>query len=344
LSYVTTYYPSVADANQAASLDLHPGETIPVDFSLARVQSFRVRGTVTHLVSALRPASVLEGVVTLQSKGPEGIVRQGEIDRAGNFEVQEVPPGSYTAVAVTPDGGLISAAQPVEVTTSDVNNVQLLPEVHGRIHGQLRLEDARVSDLSTLRVVRRRIDSAWYISGPDPDRGQVQRDGSFEMSDISPGTYELSIVGNAPALPVLFTKEVRIGGRNVTDTGLHVGSGTVEVELIATSASAQMVGSVVDGHDQPAPNVTVVAIPSPPRRGVQDHYGTAVTDQFGRFQLRGLRPDDYSVLAWDDVDSGAWCDPNFLKMYENTAQKIHLDEGDHQSVTVKLAASGDRSK
>jgi hypothetical protein len=122
---------------------------------------------------------------------------------------------------------------------------------------------------------------------------------------------------------------------------LIMSGGTMDMEVIASSASAQIEGSVLDSHDQPASNVTVVAIPRPSRRGVLDHYATALSDQFGRFQLRGLRPDDYTVLAWEEVESGAWCDPDFLQAYENAGQKIHLDEGGRQNTTVRLIPSAD---
>lgn len=343
LSYVTTYYPSVTTAGEAAPLELHPGETMPVDFSLARVQTFRVRGTVERVAAVLQASGGAGEVVTLQSKGADATIRQGEIDRDGNFDVEQVPPGSYIAAAATPDGDVASAIQPVEVTNSDVNNVRLAAVVHTRVRGQLRVEGARIADLTGFRVSLRQLDQALYIHGIDPDRGSVKRDGTFEIPDVSPGTYEV-LVADSSGSPGFFVKQVRTNRRDFTESGLLVSGGTMDVEVIASSASAQIEGSVLDAHDQPASNITVVAIPRPSRRGMLDHYATALSDQFGRFQLSGLRPDDYTVLAWEEVESGAWCDPDFLTSYENAGQKIHVTEGARQSTMLRLTPSADSPK
>jgi hypothetical protein len=110
----------------------------------------------------------------------------------------------------------------------------------------------------------------------------------------------------------------------------------MNIEVVASSATAQIEGSVIDGNDQVRANATVVAIPRQNERGIPEHYRTTLTDQHGRFQIPGLHPDDYTVLAWEDVENGAWCDPDFVKAFESSGERVHLAENGRKNLTVKL--------
>lgn len=46
LSYVPTFYPNGTDRAQASPIELHAGDDMPVDFSLARIHTAHIRGTV----------------------------------------------------------------------------------------------------------------------------------------------------------------------------------------------------------------------------------------------------------------------------------------------------------
>jgi len=42
------------------------------------------------------------------------------------------------------------------------------------------------------------------------------------------------------------------------------------------------------------------------------------------------------VFAWQDVESGAWFDPDFLRPLENSAQPVNVREGGQEDVKVSL--------
>jgi hypothetical protein len=58
------------------------------------------------------------------------------------------------------------------------------------------------------------------------------------------------------------------------------------------------------------------------------------TDKSGLFQFRGLPPGEYRVLAWEDVDPGAWFNPAFLATFERYVTAITLSEGRGQTMNV----------
>jgi hypothetical protein len=55
----------------------------------------------------------------------------------------------------------------------------------------------------------------------------------------------------------------------------------------------------------------VVLVPAPEFRNRADYHGRATTDAQGHFQLSGLPPGTYSVLAFDDVAGDEFYNPEF---------------------------------
>jgi hypothetical protein len=43
---------------------------------------------------------------------------------------------------------------------------------------------------------------------------------------------------------------------------------------------------------------------------------------------------EYQLFCWDEVEDGAWEDPDFLKAFENQGQKVSLKEADSQTVDI----------
>jgi hypothetical protein len=97
-----------------------------------------------------------------------------------------------------------------------------------------------------------------------------------------------------------------------------------------------MNGSVTNSRGEPIGNATVALVPEAPRRRRADLYRTISTDVSGRFQMQGLTPGDYKVFAWDDVEEGAWLDPEFLRAYENRGTRVRIDEARDAAVQLVI--------
>ena len=98
---------------------------------------------------------------------------------------------------------------------------------------------------------------------------------------------------------------------------------------------------MVDDKNQPVADADVVLIPDANRQR-RDLYQQAETDQHGHFKLRGLNPGGYTLMALDDPE-GDFYDfrsPEFLKAHEGAGQILHVDEGDHKSIVLKVEGSG----
>lgn len=58
-----------------------------------------------------------------------------------------------------------------------------------------------------------------------------------------------------------------------------------------------------------------------------DLYSNTSTDASGRFRFDRLAPGDYKLFVWEQVESGAWTDPEFLWAHEDLGTPIHIAEG-----------------
>jgi hypothetical protein len=175
-----------------------------------------------------------------------------------------------------------------------------------------------------------------------PPRPAVRSDGSFEAKDVPPDTYDLRIGPTNKALDDYFVKAVNLGGKDIIDSGFTVGGATYLLDVVVSARGATVEGVATDDKAKPASDVQVIFIPDAKRRERHDLYQEATTDSKGHFSLRGLCSGEYQVFALDaDVDRDGISDPDFVRTHESLGQTIKLEEGDHKSVALKVAASSD---
>jgi hypothetical protein len=55
--------------------------------------------------------------------------------------------------------------------------------------------------------------------------------------------------------------------------------------------------------------------------------------------FKGLKPGDYLLLAWEDVETGAPYDPDFVKPFEAQAKSVKLDSAGHEALQLKAIPS-----
>jgi hypothetical protein len=78
----------------------------------------------------------------------------------------------------------------------------------------------------------------------------------------------------------------------------------------------------------------VVLVPDAQRRTQHRLYRTSATDQYGHFEVRGIAPGDYKLFSWEEVESEAWEDAEFLKPFEGKGETVSFQEGEQQSINL----------
>jgi hypothetical protein len=319
MRYAATYYPSTADQTTAVPVDVTPGaEVRGIDIRLVKTQVFRVRGRVAAPDSSGRFPMVMlvsrDGARTVPSMGP---ARPPDF----RFEIAGVAPGSYVAVAQMGGRGEQSVAwQQVEVRGGHVDGLLLTPAQGAEVGGTVKVEEATGTvDLSRVNVTLR----PTIAELGNPPRARVGA-GTFAMKNVAPMQYTVAVSG----LPEgCWVKSIQYGGQEVPAEGATISGGAIDITLSATAGD--IAAAVVDKDGNPVAGATVALI------GAAGPIQGSTADENGAVTFRGLKPGDYTVIAWDDVPPGAHMDPEFVKNYSGASVK--LEARGKPAVQVKAA-------
>jgi Carboxypeptidase regulatory-like domain len=330
--YAPTYYPGSPDPAKAVALTVKAGEEIPsVEILLRPVSVFTIRGRVYNMVKR----SNANLIVQLEPRNTElawnfqggGAAQVNNQD--GQFEIHDVLPGSYTAIAYWfEEGKRYQTHQTLEVRNADVEGITLIIAPGIAVDGRIQWEGQP--------SLPARGELAVYLRDTESERSsgvsaQVTDD-TFTLRDVSEGAYRLFVFGQSRDC---FVKSVRYGGTEALDDGFIVRRGAeATLEVTISSRGAHIQGTVADADNLPAAGVWVVLVPDEARRRQLRLYVARTTDQYGHFDLRGIAPGDYKLFSWDQVEENAWEDPDFLKSFEEKGEKISVQEGDSKSIDL----------
>ena len=338
-SYQTTYYPGTTDRSQAVPIQLHAGDDFPVNFSLTPSPALSIKGSVVNLPPRT------SATIMLQSRDFSLVQNGAEMHKDGSFVIHDVSPGNYTIVASV-DGAAVpmTARQSLQVGSSNVEGLRLSPQPGALLRGRLRLESrgsVRGFDpgqiFLTLQTINGEDDAgAAAIGDRFSNLTHMSVDGSFEWRDVPPGNYYIELLAQTGGSEDWFVKSVAASGRELSDSGISVNGGAIGIDLLLSANGGIVDGLVVDSKGNPVENTDVVAVPEARMRGRLDRYHKTVSDQSGHFSLRGIRPGDYTLFAWESIEGDAYLNPEFLKSYEGQGSALKVGEGERKSVQVNV--------
>jgi hypothetical protein len=348
---VPIYAPSTRDLSLASPIVLTPGDSANVDIQLVDnyVPAHHVRGSAVR-TNPDSPRVVL--LVVPRTPAPFAAIATGVVRSDGSFDIGGVSAGSY--VLYRQDG---LAAQPIEVGDSDIEVVvaeAALVKVTGHITFDRGLSaDVVTPKASDLQIqMTREPDLLGSPTGGPRFNAPPADNGALNLTTVAQGDYRLAIWplsnrdNNGPggrrppeSFNSAYVKSIRLGDADVLADGLHLWSPTQpSLEIVVGLSGAQVDGTVADNARVPAPNVTVVAIPDGANKGRRDLYRQTTTDRRGHFAFEGLVPADYSFYAWDDVERGAWQNPEFMRAFEGRGRFVRLREGKNESLDLSIVS------
>jgi hypothetical protein len=338
--YAKMYYPGTPDAGKANFIGVKGGQEIPsVEMLMRQVLVYRIRGHVYNQVTH-KPGTEINLMLAPKATGREWDFGDQQVlvqKQDGSFEIPEVLPGSYVLIGFWFDEGKVySTRTPVDVGNADVEglSVTIAPgtSVNGRIiwDGQPSLEKDELTVTPTPKDV-----SLIFANA-----ARVNQNNSFTLKDVSDGTYIAEAGGQSKDC---YIKDVEYAGSSVLEEGFNVTGGSPAfLEITISSRGARVQGSVADQDGLPASGVWAVLVPDTAHQSQHRLYREQTTDQYGHFDLRGIPPGDYKLFSWDEVEQGAWEDPEFMKPFEEKGEKVAVHEGDAKSVslvTIKTAST-----
>ena len=189
-------------------VDVGPGgEVRGIDVRLVKTRVYRVRGKVVGRTIRRRAATV---TLTPRDGAPGSSDHgHGARRRRGEFELRNVPPGQYTAIAQSrgPGGQESIAMQPLDVVGNHVEGVVLTLAAGGEVQGSVKVVDATAPpELKNVDVMLRPVGFA----GSAPPRGRVGEDLKFTLKSVPPVRYAV-VVNGVPE--TCYVKSVKYGGQ-----------------------------------------------------------------------------------------------------------------------------------
>ena len=329
--YVPTYYPNSTDPAKGIAITIKTGDEISsTDFLLEPTTVYSIRGHVNYL--ARRNAANVILALEPRSTGLGWSVppRQSLVDKPdGLFEIQNVLPGSYTLTAFWFDEGRrYQARQSVDITNIDAEGLQLNLSPGMDIRGVINWDPRPGLDKDPLTVSVRPVGTAFAYGA----QARVATNGLFSLRDVSEGLYRLSTSGQTQDC---YLKSIRYAGMEVSDDEFNVIRGTQAIlEVTISSRGAHIQGMVTDADGLPAVGAWVALVPDDAHLNEFHLFKQRTTDQYGRYDIRGIAPGDYKLFSWEQVEQNAWEDPDFLKQFGSKGQSISLQEGDGKSMDL----------
>lgn len=338
--YPTTYFPGTTDAAAASVVEVKAGDEIThMDFLLTPGtpnKTYRVKGHVANSIPGQEGASVMVMMAPRDvADAQPNMNLSAQTDRkTGAFEIHDVAPGSYTAVAVLFNGDKVrTATQDVDVTSADVDTVSLAltrgVDFSGRVTFVGNMAGAGGDAMVHLNA------RAMGMMFAGSSQADVRPDGSFSFNEIGDGTYSVAITSKCDEC---YLKSATANGVDLLDKGLVIASGAAptSIELVYSSETGKVGGTVKTADDLPAPGALVMVVPDAGVRDGDDTSKTATTDQYGRFEIRGVPPGHYKALAWEKIDSAQYDDPDFMKPFTDKAERFEVTASATTSLELKI--------
>jgi hypothetical protein len=329
-AYAPTYFPGTIDGDRASSIEVRPGTTVgSVDLTVTPVQTHHIRGAIINGVTRqpartgqLRRARASALTECQSSAFNSDNCSFEPVDYDSSiFDIRNLTPGTYILYSTADH---LIAQTTVEVSDSDIDNVVLALQPPITIAGRVTPPTPGVEVLLS-------------PGAPLPEAprlvGASLNDGVFSIRGLTPGDYRVRVSG----VKNTYIQAIRSGKSDVLNSGLRVLEQRNEpLEIVLGTNPAVIDGHALSRQGEPVADVTVTLIPDAPRRHRADLYRTTQTDTSGHYHFADVAPGDYKLLAWENIETGAWQDPAFVRPYDDEGKSIHVSEGNQQMVDADV--------
>lgn len=362
--YLPIYYPGTFDLRQAVAIDVRADSELPGhDLVIAPVRTATITGSIQPLPASANgtPARVTAQI----SRNPNYNARASSLPvdaRDGSFAARGLAPGAYIVSASSGSGAdRLTARTAVEVVEGGAQTASLLLVRGVDVPVIVSVEGALSGPLPTMQVTLQPDPLTDTVSNVS---ASIAKGASSMLAAVAPNSYRVNVTpfmpvvrvnssappavpGPAPAVPAgprlpnAYIRTIRFGGADALERPLRIEprTGDTALEIVLATDPAQVEGVVVSAAGRPAGFATVVLTPAPERRHRFDLYQVTTTDAGGRFRLGNITPGDYRVFAWEDVETGAWLNPDFMRAEDVNGQPLQLLPNANLKAELRLIPS-----
>lgn len=364
VGFAPVYFPGTVSQREAAVLTVAVGDVKEgLDFTVSAVPFATLRGTII----GTNGQPVEAATISPELVGPALPIAAGMAVRAnrpnarGEFTISNMAPGPYRiraragGVALGTGGNFSvnSEAQQdwayaeLTVTGDDIEGFRLTLQPGLTFSGRLATAGATEAPASwkgSSVVVQPISDGPATIlngirSGPMSRSIAVGDDGTFAVSGLEPGHYEIRVTLPAGLSGQWSLASVRHNERDLRDAPLTFDRGSISgVEVVVTSTPAELSGRLTSESGAPATDYFVVAFPADralwhpasPRVRVMRPAAD------GLFSTRDLPPGTYRLAALTDVEPEEHRRAEFLESIYEAAITVTVTAGTLTRQDVKI--------
>ncbi len=329
--YGVAYYPGVAEAEDATTVQIAPGTRLQVSQTMRHERLFSIAG----VVRGAAPGTPIS--VSVMHGNGEPVQSTAKTDqKTGEFRISGLAEGNYMLMATGQETGAGSAArfvnamQPVHLRTDQTGVTLML----GRgISAELSLNDeTRTDQPNAMRQVTVELNSkefhAYTPTGSVPQFRNGQPLNS-KIEEIPPGVYTVDVTPHFEG----YVASVRCGGQDLLREALTVAQGAAvpPIEITVRNDFGHLTIQAKGNAKATFANVLLYA-EELPQRSMQ------LTVQSASPSVLALPPGNYEVITIANGEAVEFKNPTVMEKYRSGGAAVSLQPGDHASVEVEAPA------
>jgi hypothetical protein len=314
VAFPLTYYADAAAPEAATPLTLEEGSKAEIQFTLHAVPAFRIA------FDGVEKPPDRQIQASLTQIGPGGTPISLPVWNSGS-EMNGVAPGNYLLSANLWGEKQQSAIGSQTISVAADSTVHLNDSVKTSVRGKVVLDGELPRSLAIRmgNVANGNVVSAF-----------VSHDGSFDISQVPPGRYDLLIANNSD----LYMQKVTAKGGVFANGEIDVEAGA-QIELTITAAAGlSKVNGVVLRDKRPVGGAMVLLLPQDLSHG--RFIPRDQSDSDGTFTLYSAAPGRYTLVAIEEGRGLAYAEPATMARYLQNGRTVDAPLPKDASVEVEV--------
>ena len=308
VAYPSTFYPGTTDPTRASPILLHGGESLDLHFQLSPLPAVTLtfpsatqttgRQTFYPLLTASFRGQGLPVMMDLRQTPTQTVI-------------VGIAPGDYL---LTDRATFSQAGSGIPIHVGDHSTEAALPPAPDMAHVHVVLQsDAKIPPRT--QVVLFRQDREASASQPINEKNEA-------TLDASPGDYSFAVFGEQRSLAVV---QVQSGDRRLPSNRIHLSAHDSAFFTVTVTLRTHTLKGIARKDGKPCPGAFILLFPLNEAGDIRTSFRQQ-SDLDGSFDLPGLAPGAYTLLAIDNAWDLDWQHQGALSRYLPTALTVHIPD------------------